>query len=286
MPEGDTLFRVARTLDRALGGERITGFRSAVPHFAFVELGGRVVLEVESRGKHLLMHLDGDEVLLSHLRMQGAWHLYRPDERWQRPSRDMRLVIETAPFAAVCFSAPTIELWDRRELERAGPVAGLGPDLIRDEVDLGAVAARMKALGERSVGEVLMHQGLVAGIGNVYKSEVCFLERQDPFQPVERVPVEKLTALLSTARGLMRQNLAGEPRRTRPSLSGPRLWVYERGGAPCLVCGARVERRVHGDPPRSTYSCPRCQSTAPTTESAARARSPRGSWPPPWRPRR
>lgn len=286
MPEGDTLFRVARTLDRALGGERITGFRSAVPHFAFVDLRERVVLEVESRGKHLLMHLDGDEVLHSHLRMQGAWHLYRPGERWQRPSQDMRLVLETAPFTAVCFSAPTIDLWDRRELARSGPLADLGPDLIRDEVDLGAVALRMRDRGDLSVGEALLHQGLVAGIGNVYKSEVCFIERQDPFQPVERVSVERLIALLSTARGLLRRNLTGEPRRTRPSLSEPRLWVYERGGAPCLVCGASVERRVHGDPPRSTYACPRCQGTGPSTESAARARSPRGSWPRPWRPRR
>ncbi len=185
MPEGDTIYRSARTLKAALAGRVITGFRTVLPHLARVNvdtpLSGRTVDDVVSRGKHILMFFSGDLILRTHMRMHGAWHLYRPGERWKQPGRDMRIVIGTDAFEAVAFRVPVAEFRTAATLERDDVIQSLGPDLLDDNPDLGEAVARLRALGAEPLGDALLNQRAVAGIGNVFKSEICFAARVSPF---------------------------------------------------------------------------------------------------------
>ena len=188
MPEGDTIYRSARTLKAALGGRVVTGFRTVLPKLARVDvdtpLAGRTIDDVTSRGKHILMYLSGDLILRTHMRMHGAWHLYRPGERWKQPGRDMRIVIATDAFEAVAFRVPVAEFRSAAALERDAVIQSLGPDLLNDDADLDEAAARLRALGDVALGDALLNQRAVAGIGNVFKSEACFAARLSPFDPV------------------------------------------------------------------------------------------------------
>jgi endonuclease-8 len=200
--------------------------------------------------------------------MRGAWHRYRPGEPWRRPATRASLVLEVEGAVAVCFDAPTVELFDGRA-ERIHPgLADLGPDLLDPGFDLEAAVRRLAApdLVGRPIAEVLLDQRVVAGIGNVYKSEVCFVEAVDPFSPVEALPPPTLRAILETARRFLLANARpGAPARRRTTTSvdgaavGGSLWVYRRAGRPCRRCGTPIASRSHGDPPRRTYWCPRCQ---------------------------
>jgi len=262
MPEGDTIFRTARTLDARLAGKEIRRAASPLPAFApaRARLEGRQVARVEARGKHLLVHLDDGRVIRSHMRMHGSWHVYRPGERWRMPEHFARLVLEVDGCVAVCFRAPDVEL-----LGSAGksPVLrALGPDILAPDFDVAEAALRLRAQGAVPIGEAIMDQRLVAGIGNVYKSEVLFVKRADPFAAASAFDDAALGAIVAEARRLMTHNLApGDARRTRPAggAGSARHWVYDRSGAPCFVCGARIAMRRQGALHRSTYYCPRCQ---------------------------
>ncbi len=255
MPEGDTIHRTARTLERAIGNKTVRRFSCATSD---ADLSGRVVESVEARGKHLLIRFDDGRTLHSHMQMEGSWHIYRPGERWQRPAFAARAVIETDDWIAVCFDAPIVELVRAGEIPEL--VRRLGPDLLADEFDPAEAIARMRELGSLEIGEALLRQQLVAGIGNVYKSECLFLERTNPFTRVESLGDDALRAVLGRARTLMRQNVKRSIRTTRRSLRGPRTWVYGRSGKPCFVCETRIRMRRQGDAGRSTYFCPACQA--------------------------
>ncbi len=257
MPEGDTILRAARTLSRALEGRAVLRFRSAA---GAADLAGRTVARVEARGKHLLIHFDDGRVLHTHMRMSGSWHIYRPGECWRKPERFARAVLETDAFVAVCFSAPVVELLSAADLARHPSLARLGPDLLRPDFETGAAASRLRGRGSATIGEALLDQGSVAGIGNIYKSETLFVCRVNPFLPVERVSPADLDRLLAAARRLMSASVEGTSRRTRGRLAGPRYWVYRRSGQPCLACGATIRMRRQGDAGRSTYWCPECQA--------------------------
>lgn len=273
MPEGDTIFRAAAGLRRAIGGKVITGFRSDVPAVAAraTAVVGRTVAEIDPYGKHLLMRLraDGadDLVLHSHMQMEGSWHVYRPGERWWRGASRARAVIETADFVAPCFDAPTVELLTERELARHEWIRSLGPDAMADGFDEHAAATRLRARGDAPIGVAIMDQRAFAGVGNVYKSEVLFIRRISPFARVRELSDDELRGLIAESRVQLRANRTGAwPRTTRPrARRGEELWVYDRAGKPCRACGTTIALRRQGDAGRATYYCPSCQG--------ARARS-------------
>jgi len=278
VPEGDTIYRAATVLRRALAGRLVSGFRSDVPQVtaaaARTPLLGRTVSAVEAKGKHLLIRFGdapGDPVLRSHLGMQGSWHIYRPGEPWQRPERQARVVIETDSFVAPCFNAPTMELRTARELAADPQLAALGPDAISDAFDADEAVRRLQARAGLAIGVALLDQRALAGVGNVFKSELLFICRISPFRTVAELDDAQLRALAEESHRQLVANRGGGTRVTRPG--APRhesLWIYGRAGKPCRVCGTIVRLRRQGDAGRTTYFCPACQAVP-----AARGRSAR-----------
>jgi len=265
MPEGDTIFRTATVLRAVLIGRTITAARAqARPGMRRVpdldRLVGASVTGVEPRGKHLLIGFDSGLTLRTHLRMSGSWHRYRPDEPWKLPPRQASVVLETADSVAVCFNAPIVELLTAAELARQPTLAALGPDLLAPDFEAGAAVDRFHGLGAAALGDALLDQRVVAGIGNVYKSEVCFIERLSPWQPVAELDDATLLRVLTTARRLLRANVRGGARVTTDRARGAgALWVYGRAGRPCRRCGRLIEARRQGELLRTTYWCPSCQ---------------------------
>jgi endonuclease-8 len=271
MPEGDTILRAARTLARALEGRTLTGFRSSLPRVeaAGARLAGRRIERVEARGKNLLIFFEGvfvdggsseEKVALeTHMGMTGSWHIYRPGERWRKPAHLARAVLETDAYVAVCFQAPVVEVLTERELPRHRTLSTLGPDVLAPDFDAAEAVRRLRALGDTPIGEALLAQSAVAGIGNIYKSEALFATRTNPFAPVSSLRVEALERLLATARKQMSANLGPGVRRTRTTLGGPRFRIYRRSGHPCPSCGEPIRMRRQGLQGRSTYWCPGCQ---------------------------
>ena len=273
MPEGDTIYRAARTLNTALGGHRITHFETGLAQLAQIDrdtpITGRTVERVQAAGKHLLIWLSGDLILRTHMRMNGSWHIYRRGEKWQMPARAMRIVITTAEWVAVAFDVYVAEFVAARALDRHRPIATLGPDLL-GEFDLERALRNARAQGTRALHEVLLDQRVVAGIGNVYKSELMFLSRLHPDTPARALDDDQWRAVFELAQRLLRANIAESSgqgietyrglRRTTGRMSpADRLWVYGRGGRPCRACGARIASRKDGDDARVTYWCPECQ---------------------------
>ena len=273
MPEGDTIFRTAEVLRAALVGRRITAARAQpqpglrrVPDLS--RLVGATVQTVEARGKHLLIGFDDGLTIRSHLRMSGSWHRYRPGEPWRRPLRQASAILETAESVAVAFNTPVVELLTDADLRRSVPLSTLGPDLLGREFDMDEAIRRLRERDAQQLGNVLLDQRATAGIGNVYKSEVAFLERLDPWAPVASHGDEELRAALSTARRLLQANTRGGARVTTGSGGqGRGLWVYGRAGRPCRQCGTIIRQARQGELARLTYWCPRCQPSreAPAT---------------------
>ncbi|HVL67686.1 MAG TPA: DNA-formamidopyrimidine glycosylase family protein [Vicinamibacterales bacterium] len=273
MPEGDTIFRAARTLHRALAGRTVTRFESALPTLTRVHedtpVTGRTIESVSARGKHLLMAFSGDLLLRTHMRMNGSWHIYRPGERWLRPRSDMRIVVAVDGFVAVGFNIPDAEWLTPAALRRNRPLQSLGPDLLAEDFDVEEVIGRVVARRDGVVADVLLDQRVMAGIGNVYKSEVLFACGVNPFAAVHALGIEQVRCLVSTARRFLRANVtdglaamttyAGFRRTTRRDDPAERLWVYGRGGKPCRRCGTAIAVQKHGAGVRLTYWCPACQ---------------------------
>jgi endonuclease-8 len=262
MPEGDTIHRAARTLDRVLRGKVVSAVESPLPAIAGADLEGQSVSKVEARGKNLLVVFEDGRVLHTHMRMTGSWHVYRPGERWQRPRRQARVVLTTADFVAVCFDAPVVRLLRSGSLARDKALSSLGPDLLADEFDLLEARRRLHSLGTVPIGEALLRQSAVAGIGNVYKSETLFLCGQSPFTPAGDLSDGAIDRLLETARRMMAATLRRGVRATRPTLTRERTWVYGRSGRPCRRCGTEIRMRRQGMEGRSTYWCPSCQAAS------------------------
>jgi endonuclease-8 len=283
MPEGDTIYRAARTLHRALAGHTVTRFSSVYPALTRIDedapIAGRAIASVEALGKHLLMHIGapaagggGALTLRTHMRMSGSWHIYRPGEPWQLPSRNARIVIETASFVAVAFNVQVAEFLDARQIARQDDLRKIGPDLLGVSFDEDEAVRRLQARGGEGIAESLLNQRVVAGIGNVYKSEVLFLERVHPETPANTVSEDTVRALLRTARRLLQANVADAPseivtyrglrRTTGRTDPAERLWVYGRSGDPCRRCGTRISYKKTGPNARGTYWCATCQPSS------------------------
>jgi endonuclease-8 len=255
MPEGDTIHRTAATLRRVLVGRELTGFRAPRLRPPLPTPGTRVE-RVEARGKHLLIRFADGRTLHTHMRMNGSWHTYRPGERWRRSPGAARAVLETADGVAVCFAAPVVELLDDRDLARHPQLSRLGPDLCTPEPDFEDVLGRLGTLGPATeIGVALLDQRVASGIGNVYKSEVLFACRVDPFAALGSLDAVTQSELYRTAADLLRRNLEGGPRRTVPE----GLAVYDRTGRPCRRCGTAIVSRRQGEDARTTWWCPACQ---------------------------
>jgi endonuclease-8 len=272
MPEGDTIFRSARALSRALAGKTVTHFHSELARLSVAAenagLVGQELCEVKAQGKHLLMHFASGVTLRTHMRMSGSWHIYRIGERWQRPRADMRIVIVTADFQAVAFVVHEAELIKARELDKR--LDRLGPDVLGNDFDPQLTAARLLAAGARPMCDVLLDQRVLAGLGNVFKSELLFLARVHPARHASTLDAPTAQLICERAAALLRVNVQGTAedgivtyhgmrRTTGRSDPGDRLWVYARGGRPCRECGTAIVSQRMGQHARSTYHCPRCQ---------------------------
>jgi endonuclease VIII len=303
MPEGDTIYRAARTLNTALAGRIVTRFESGLALLAQIDraepIAGRTVESVKAAGKHLLMTFSGQPplalgpvarfgevspnpssaakadglVLRSHMRMNGSWHIYRPGERWQMSPRAMRIRIDTDEWLAVAFNVYVAEFVRSDALHRHRPVAALGPDLLGD-FDFARALELMRQRSATSMHEILLDQRIIAGLGNVYKSEILFLSGIHPDTPAGTVSDTAWQALIELARGLLKANVTASSgqgiethrglRRTTGRMNPEnRLWVYSRSGQPCRKCGTPIASRKDGDAARVTYWCPVCQPTRP-----------------------
>lgn len=270
MPEGDTIYRAARTLHAALAGRVVTKFETVFSQLARIDheapLAGRTVERVVSEGKHLIMHFSGDLHLRTHMRMHGSWHIYKPGERWRKRHSDMRIVIETDAWVAVAFNVPVAEFHDAQSLARQDDLANIGPDFLGEEFDFGEAMKRIRSRSGEEIADVLLNQRVVAGIGNEYKSEVLFVARVNPFTRVADLTDEQLQHILETARKLMVANVTkrGSGRVTTFSLDpSQQQYVYGRGGQPCRRCGTPVRYAKQGKNARGTYWCAKCQLPPP-----------------------
>jgi endonuclease-8 len=271
VPEGDTIFRAARTLGRALTGRTVTRFESVYPALTRIDhdapLAGRTVDAVSARGKHLLMTFSGALVLHTHMRMHGSWHIYRVGERWRAPHRDMRIVLTVDPFVAVAFNVPVAEFLTPRQLARHPQIQALGPDLADPSFDRADVRHRLSAHAAEPIHEVLLNQRVLAGIGNELKSEVLFVARVNPFAAAGALDAGAVERVIDAALRLMTMNIvesaSARPafgRQTTGSLDpDAKTYVYGRAGRACRRCGTAIRVSKAGADARLTYWCPACQ---------------------------
>jgi endonuclease VIII len=275
MPEGDTIFRTARSLGRALAGQPITGFRSVFPTLTRFHddtpLTGQFVASVDARGKWLLIHFSGGLILVTHMLMNGSWHIYRHGQPWQKPRFEMRIVLENANYLAVGFKVPVAEIHTVQSLARDRRIPQPAADVLSSGFNFEEAVGNFLAHSSDAVADVLLDQSVLAGVGNVFKSEICFVTGVHPFTPVSALAPAQVRALVTAARKLVAANVLedsgelivtyrGQQRRTTHA-SDPTesLWVYGRHGDPCRRCGEPIRRRLQGVDARVTFWCPLCQ---------------------------
>jgi endonuclease VIII len=257
MPEGDTILSAARRVGEALVGQPIVEIETPQPRHALdrwpERLGGRGVRAVDARGKHLFIRFEGDLTLHSHLRMTGQWGVYRRGERWRRSPRRAWLVIRTEQHEVVEFDGPVLELMTDSRTRFDRRLATLGPDVLAQEFDEGRFLELLRADDpSRGIGDALLDQRNVAGIGNMWKAEGCFLAGVDPWRRVDELSDAEALAVVRELRPLMRASAEGH--------RVPRRWVYDRAGLPCRRCDTPISARGQGDDNRTTYWCPSCQA--------------------------
>jgi endonuclease-8 len=252
--EGDSILRIARRLDERLAGSAVSVMTPGPRRpagLAAKEIDGRVLNRAESRGKHLLLHFDGGLALHSHLGMRGSWELYASGERWRRPRSQAWIALDGKGTEAVNFGGSTMRIATEAGLRRDPRLARLGPDLLADDFDRATAIQRLRSRPELELGTALLGQRLVAGIGNIFKSEGCFAARIDPARPVGSLSDEEIAGVLEATRALMLEAVRTERQPSR---------VYGKAGRPCPQCGTAIAARAQGDSARKTYWCPSCQA--------------------------
>jgi endonuclease VIII len=257
MPEGDSLARTAAGLRPFLFGRTVTAARARLPGPQVERVVGAAVIAVDSVGKNLLIRFDNGLEIRTHLRMNGTWHRYRPGERWQRAPARARLVLEVPGAVAVCFDAPTVELFERRAEALHPSLSRLGPDLLAPDFDAAEARLRLRhpTRADMSIAGALLDQTALAGIGNIWKNETLFAERVSPFVTVADVDDSTLDRLIATARRKLQASVASR-------MEPPQ--VYRRAGRPCRRCGTLIMSVQQGrELPRTTYWCPGCQGGEP-----------------------
>ncbi|HXS34041.1 MAG TPA: DNA-formamidopyrimidine glycosylase family protein [Solirubrobacterales bacterium] len=254
MAEGDTILRAARRIEAAVGGERLeVSAPSPRGRSTRVErLDGRTLERASAHGKHLLLDF-GDLTLHSHLGMSGSWHVYRRGSAWRKPTAAAWAVLRGVSSEAAQFGGPTLRLLRTESLRRDPTLSRLGPDILAADFDAEVVVRSLRADPHRTLGDALLDQTLVAGIGNIFKSEACFAARLDPWQSTENLTDEQLDRVVKAAHKLM-HDAVEQGRQGRA--------VYRRAGQPCPTCGTPIISRGQGDANRTTYWCPVCQSAS------------------------
>jgi endonuclease-8 len=284
MPEGDTIYRAARAMQGVLAGKVVTGFETGLALLARVNddtpLVGRTIERVEARGKWCLVFFSGDLILATHMLMSGSWHLYRTGEKWWMGKNRMRVALKVEGWQGVAFNVPIAEFHTAKTLERDQRIAQLGIDVLSLEYSVEGGVAALARYGEghpdAEVGVVLLNQRVMAGLGNVYKSEVAFTAGVNPFRTMRTLTMVEMEKLAEISARYMRANVVdgkgdgivtygGNRRTTRAMDREERLWVYGRRGQECRRCGAVVMMRKQGEQARSTFWCAECQ---PFIESA------------------
>ena len=274
MPEGDTIFRAARALNRALQGKQITHFESALPKLNRIDedspLRGRTIARVEARGKWITMRFSGDLILLTHMLMNGSWHIYRKGERWKSRPADMRILIEAGDIQAVGFRVPVAEFHTEESLAKHPGYSKLGEDILAEDFDPARAEELLSSRPELEVADALLNQRLLAGAGNVYKSEICFACKVHPRRKVADISAEERQCMIAIAQKYLKANVSdtsgdkmitytGFRRTTGRASAADRLWVYGRGDQPCRRCGTLIQRIRQGSGARVTFFCPECQ---------------------------
>ncbi|MBC9718287.1 Fpg/Nei family DNA glycosylase [Streptomyces sp. TRM66268-LWL] len=263
MPEGDTVHQAATRLHKALAARKLTRSDLRVPKYATADLTGREVLDVTPRGKHLLTRIEGGLTLHSHLRMDGSWRVFAPGERWSGgQAHQIRAILGNEQHTAVGYRLPVLELL--RTTDEAKAVGHLGPDLLGPDWDPDKALANLLRDPARELGEALLDQRNLAGIGNIYKSELCFMASVTPWTPVGELPDGLAPRLIAAAHRVLDAN-RDNPLRSTTGRRDQRLYVYGRAPRPCLRCRTPIRTAQQGDGSRDrpTYWCPHCQ-TGPT----------------------
>lgn len=258
MPEGDTVFRAARLLDRSLSGRVLTRTEFRVPQHATADLGGARVTRTLARGKHILTRTDTGFTLHTHLKMEGAWRVYRPGEKWGRSASQVRVLLEAGDVTAVGFSLGIVELIETADEDQA--VGHLGPDLLGPDWDEDEAVRRLLADPDRELMAALLDQRNLAGIGNMFAAELCFTSGVHPAAALG--DVDDLPRLVRRAKLMLEQNSQRAIQSTTGSLRPrERMWVYRRDRSPCRRCGTPIRVAMRGEPgrERATYWCPTCQ---------------------------
>jgi endonuclease-8 len=270
VPEGDTIFRAARTLKQALAGKLVTRFETVLPYLARVHhdtaVTGRTIENIISHGKWMEMRFSGDLILLTHMLMSGSCHIYRPGEKWQRRSDDMRIVIGTESIEAVVFKVPVAEFHTAASLARRQGFNRLGQDVLAAEFSEEEAVGQLQASSDLEIAEALLQQSVLAGIGNVYKSEVAFTCGVNPLRKVASLSEGEVLCLVRTARTFLLANVS--------QTSGDRIVTYNRipsntgrsnpsdrlrAGEPCRKCGTPIRVQKQGPGARVTFWYPTCQ---------------------------
>lgn len=261
MPEGDTIFRTATNLRKWMEGRQVTAAETKVLGLPIARVVGQTVEEVTPKAKHLLIRFSNGLTLHTHMRMTGSWHLYRAGEKWKKPYWQARVILTCDDRVAVCFNAPVVEMLTANDEQRHASLSGLGPDVL-GQLDLDEVRRRAATRPpEYSLGELLLDQQVVSGIGNIYRCEALFLERLSPWTRRDWLDDAALDQLVMTATRLMKANIGPAGNRGRDfDGGGPnRPWVYGRTNRPCRRCGTPISGGRIGKQARDVYWCPKCQ---------------------------
>jgi endonuclease-8 len=255
MPEGDTIHHAANRMRPVLVGRVPDELATPHPRFGAdrwpEKLAGRAIEAVDAHGKHLFLRFEGERVIHSHLRMTGAWGVYRAGQRWSRSPRRAWLVLRAAGHEVVQFDGPVLELMTASRTRFDQRIAGLGPDILAPELDERRFLARLRADDPtRPIGDALLDQRTIAGIGNLWKCEGCFDARVDPWRPTGEVTDDEALAIVRLTRPRMQQSARDGFQVRAPAVYGRHV---------CPSCGTRIRRSGMGDDNRTTYWCPTCQ---------------------------
>lgn len=278
MPEGDTIYRAARALQKALGGKVVTAFETGLATLASVNddkpLIGRTVEKVEARGKWCMIYFTGDLILVTHMLMSGSWHIYRTGEKWWMGRNRMRVAITCGDNQAVAFNVPIAQFQTAQSLEQSAQIPQLGPDILAKGFTVAAAIGALKRHAvshpEAEIAVVLLNQRVISGLGNVYKSEVAFAAGVNPFRQMQTITALDMEKIVEVAQRYMQANVldgsgegivtySGNRRTTQAMNQADRVWVYRRQGQECRRCGTIINMRKQGEQVRSTYWCPTCQ---------------------------
>lgn len=275
MPEGDTIYRTARALSRALTGKPVTRFESSYAQLTAANdqkpFTGQTIAHIEARGKWLLIHFSGGNILATHMLMSGSWHIYKPGDPWQDKAANARILIATAGYLAVGFRIPIARIYTEQTLARERKIPRSDQDVLSPSFDAAAAARKLMARPIDELGNALLRQDVLAGVGNVFKSEICFLLGLNPFRKVASISQPQAEEIVATAQRLLAANVqedsddlivtySGLRRRTTNNADPTEnLWVYGRKGEPCRRCATPIERALQAPNARSTYWCPTCQ---------------------------